>query len=378
MTETDDRSVQPGGCYSFFKWLVLLLLVGAFAYLLITRALSMLPASVNGLSDLLPNSDTAATETTPEATEESGDSDDNNDTASEPTAEPTDEPETVITWENAAVDTVNEELVLSGTAEPDTTVNVLLNDEEIGTVTADADGGWELVTPLREPGDYDVRVQLLDDDGETVLGESINKLEIPESAVAVEPEPTTVPVEQEDPVAEDDENSEKAEETAAGTDEESDTQTAITTDVDLDTFTGGIVTLSGNSTPDSDVEVVITAGEEEAVNVVTTDDAGDWSLQTVIVDPADYAVAVQEVGESAEPSLTFTLDDTVTYATKGNCLSGIPPFGTIRGDQYIVAPCEYFTLIAERLGVGFFELKHANPQIRNVEHLYPTQPINIP
>ena len=60
-------------------------------------------------------------------------------------------------------------LALSGTAPPDSTVQIYLNNELIGRATADANGRWEL-TPDRKlaPGNYDLRIDQIAPDGKVV------------------------------------------------------------------------------------------------------------------------------------------------------------------------------------------------------------------
>ena len=55
-----------------------------------------------------------------------------------------------------------------------------------------------------------------------------------------------------------------------------------------------------------------------------------------------------------------------------------PPWGRRVGYTYIVAPCEYLSIIAVRVGVSYWALLRANPQIRDPEILYPGQRLRIP
>lgn len=329
--------------YSRFKAAALFILIAAVGYILITRALNLVPDQIDSVADLLPVRPTDTTIA------------DNNAVTVEP-----------VSWEGAAIDTINDELTLNGIGTSNLTVDVFLDDESVGKTIIDDDGQWELIIPLREPGNYNVRVQLLDDN-QVVLGESGNRLEIPVATADVvpvpDPEPTKVAIEQEDPVD--------------LSDGITITSTAINTDVDLATFAGGILTLSGNSVPKSEVELVVADSNSEYGIPLTTNESGDWSLKTVITATADYTITMRDQDETIA-LLAFTIEDEAVYATGRNCLAGIPPFGTIKGNQYIVAQCEYLTLIAERLNVDFYDLVWANPQLEDIEHLYPTQPLNIP
>ncbi|MEZ4610833.1 MAG: hypothetical protein R2838_11425 [Caldilineaceae bacterium] len=50
---------------------------------------------------------------------------------------------------------------LSGTGEPNSEIEIVVDDVAVGTTTSDGDGFWSFVTRLAEPGTYTVTARLL-------------------------------------------------------------------------------------------------------------------------------------------------------------------------------------------------------------------------
>ncbi len=66
------------------------------------------------------------------------------------------------------------EIALSGTAPPDSTVQVYVDDEPIGRATADKEGRWTLKPERKvEPGSYTLRVDQVEPDGKVVARSQI-------------------------------------------------------------------------------------------------------------------------------------------------------------------------------------------------------------
>lgn len=363
--EQNDRAIRG---YHRFKWFVFLLLIAALAWLIISRSLSTIPA----VSDVVPVEPTAAALATPtleRANDESTSS------------------STSLSWDNAEIDSETETLILFGRSQPGTVVNILLDEQTVGTVPSSDEGNWELELPLPESGRYGFIAQMLDADNQ-VLGDYLSELEIPEIDIpAVEPEPVSTEPAPE-PTAEPtampteapaeattDAPAEPDESNAAASDLDQPVFNAIP---DIDGFEGGILSFAGNGTPNSAIEFVVSNDGSEQIEELQTDDIGDWSYTTVITAAGSYDISARTPGSTVDPAVSFTIANDIVYATDGNCLSGIPPFGTISGRAYVVAPCEYFSLIAERLQVSYQDLLDANPQLADVERLDPGEVINIP
>lgn len=83
-------------------------------------------------------------------------------------------------------------VVLTGTGEPGTQVNVILNGESLGTYTVGADGVWQVPLTL-DGGAYQMQVQSLDAAGNVVAESNPVTISIVGELAAVTAEPTAAP-----------------------------------------------------------------------------------------------------------------------------------------------------------------------------------------
>ena len=139
---------------------------------------------------------------------------------------------------------------LTGTGEPGSEVDVLANGESLGTTTVGEDGTWSLDTSFDEPGDYDITVNGLDDDGNTYASSEASRLSfgLPEFDFALP-----------------------------------------TFDLPTGDLRAGEFTLTGTGEPGSEVEVM---ADGESLGTTTVDEDGTWSLDTTLDEPGDYDITV--------------------------------------------------------------------------------------
>lgn len=299
--------------------------------------------------------------------------------------EPTDAPATQAvvatqppTLPAAATETGSNILSLTGNGTPGATVEILIDGQVVGTALVGGDGTWSFTTELAEPGDHTIGVRTAE----------------ATSTVTVTP-----------------------------------------------TLVGGVLLLTGNGDPGSEVQILID-GEVAGSTQVGSD--GTWSFTSTLTEPGDHTINVQSVGEATAPTFTtptegaelppgevrFTgtgkpgdeviLSDngvlagtaivnsggewSVIYKPAGGVHTfGVRPAGnpalaaTVTatvlsppvtrcvgepgvnlGEAYIVGACDTLTRISRITGVSLSALIAANPQIKNPDVIIPGQVIDIP
>jgi large repetitive protein len=147
---------------------------------------------------------------------------------------------------------------LTGTGEPGTEVQIVVDGEPVGRVTVDSEGKWSFPFELPDSGDYDISVQSLDASGAVVAASQ---------AVAV-----------------------KVSEATAGL-------TVPTIDLPSEGFPVGDITLTGMGEPGSEVQVVV---DGQPAGKVMVDSAGKWSLPFELLNLGDHEISVQSVDASGE------------------------------------------------------------------------------
>ncbi|NJN92738.1 MAG: hypothetical protein HC875_00945 [Anaerolineales bacterium] len=176
--------------------------------------------------------------------------------------------------EAPALDSLDEvtagEVTLTGTGEPGSEVEIVVDGKVVGQATVDSDGKWSFATDLPDAGEYEISVQSVDADGK-VLAES--------NAVAL-----TVAEALEAPALD-----------------------------SLNEVTAGEVTLTGTGEPGSEVEIVV---DGKVVGKTTVGRNGQWSFAADLSEAGDYKISVQGVGEagsvgaaSAEMSIAVAPED---------------------------------------------------------------------
>ncbi|WP_420629524.1 Ig-like domain-containing protein [Candidatus Leptofilum sp.] len=251
------------------------------------------------------------------------------------------------TFDLPEADLAGGDVTLTGTGTPGSEVEIVVNGEVVGTAVVADDGTWSL--PINLPaGDYELALRTVDGEG-----------------TAVETDPFAFSLA-----------------TAAPTlDEPADGSSAD----------GGELTFSGMGEPGSEVEIL--DGDEVVGTAVVADD-GTWSFSYTpaagdhtfgvraagVSEPAaTSSVTVAEASDSSASSSTGasgSSDGAEASVPAGFCSEAGP--GIDQGDTYVVAPCEWLTKIANRLGIPYADLISVNPQIADPNLIHPGQVINLP
>ena len=221
---------------------------------------------------------------------------------------------------------------LKGTGTPGSKVELWADGKLLGSTTVGADGTWSLDADL-PAGKHTLTARAVDASGKVLAESAPLSWEVPQiPAVA----PTlTLPAKVE---------------------------------------AGQPVKLSGTGAPGAEIEIV-EDGKVIGKAVVAAD--GTWSYSYT---PAagEHTLLVRAAGDTslASASQKFSMPAPATAAppaTSGEC--GV---GEDRGTTYVVARCEYMSLIAKRVGVTLAALIAANPEVTNPDLIYPGQILNLP
>ena len=143
----------------------------------------------------------------------------------------------------------------SGKGEPNSSLQLLLNDKLIDTVKVDKDGNWSWEGDVPTPGEYRVSAQLVDDDGKTVLANTKSLLyRVPDSA----------------------------------------SENAPTFVVQANQETG-VIELSGSAEPTKTIQIVV---NNEIKETLKSDENGVWSWSNNFIEPGSYNVSAQLIDDA--------------------------------------------------------------------------------
>ena len=306
----------------------------------------------------------------------------------------------------------NELLTIAGTGDTRCeSIRFIIDGKEVGSSVPDADGSWAItMADLPKAGSYMSEIEC-DAEG-NVYTAAPRSFELPEApavadAVATEPgsasaESAEVSTDNSDQVNEEADAAEVETETEESVDEANaeaalveeaqdaetpDEQPAVDPNVkqpefwiaqDLAKYNGGPLLIKGTANRGQIIEVILDSGTTQVSDTATADDNGDWAMRAMLTEPGNYSVRAQLAGTSAEPATNVVVPNGLVFGSKGDCIGKTPAYGTIEGKNYIVNHCEFFSLIADRLGVTFAELRAANQQIINLDYITAGDTINIP
>ncbi|MGC9393712.1 MAG: LysM peptidoglycan-binding domain-containing protein [Anaerolineae bacterium] len=324
--------------YNWFKLAGTLILTCLFVFLLLrvrgeAATLPVAPPTTSATVQMLPGTKSAsqAASQTPEPT-----------TAATPTQSvpETEEPEVPLKAPVISAPKVDAEgmTTFAGTGTPGSLVEVWTDDKRVGQADVGEGGTWTFVVPL-DPGDYNFAARAVDDSGTTLAESPAFKFVVP----APEQAPT------------------------------------LTTPQPGALIAGNMVTLAGAGTPGAEIEI-LDEGKVLSTTVVQPD--GTWT-HACFCDSGTRLLSVQNAGEPESVSESVTVqvalvpmslpDDLVCDEDDENI-----PLGTDHGTVYVVAPCEYIGLIADRVGVDLADLLAVNPQVTDPDRIEPGQILNLP
>lgn len=403
------------------KWFGLLFILFVLAGIVLTRPLweFMLP----GAATPPPPTVIADVPTTPARSDGPAD-----DATAAPELEAT--PESLvepvaITGAEIAAGATGEMLLLYGSAAPNCPIDVLLDGAALGQTQSDEAGGWTLNVLSPAPGEY-VLQAICNQGGELISSAETPfiipaPVATPDGAATAEPdvsatetltptldtseeptdlppddtagvppgeetgggetgsEPTATPTALPEPTAEATPTPEVTDEATPAPEATATPETVIETltpptfsiSNDLAEYVGGPLRLIGRGTPGDGVTVRVTAADGSVVDETgaTVNADGNWGAYALIAGAGDYAVEAEAAGVPAEP-IAISVPE-ADFGAAGSCRGRVPPLGTLdrAALTYTVADCEYFSLIANRLGVSFSELQAANPQLTDLNLL---------
>ena len=332
------RTPQSIRRYNWFKLAGTLILVGLFVFLLLrsqgkAATLPIVDPTTVSTAQTLPASQavTQSASQTPEPTKTTA-------APTQPVPE-TEEPESVKAPVMSAPKVGAEGMAtFTGTGTPGSLVEVWADDARVGQATVGEDGAWAFDVQL-DPGDYDFSARAVDASG-VMLAES-------PSFKFVVPAPVQAPT--------------------------------LTTPQSGALIAGNVVTLAGTGTPGAKIEI-LDQGEVLSTTVVQPD--GTWT-HACFCDSGTRLLSVQNAGEPESVSEAVAVqvamvpvswpDDLVCDEDDENI-----PLGTDHGTVYVVAPCEYIGLVADRVGVDLVDLLAVNPQVTDPDRIEPGQILNLP
>jgi hypothetical protein len=236
--------------------------------------------------------------------------------------------------------------VLTGTGEPGSDVQVLIDGEVVDVTEVDDGGTWSLDMSLVEPGDHELRVQALDASGEVVA-----EADPVEVSLAGEAAPEGAP-------------EGGGEEAAAPA-----TVPELLFPVDGADVIAGRLTLIGPGQPGAGVEIL-----DGSVVLGTTqvDADGEWRF-TFEPQARMYQFAVRSVGDTTTPS--GSIEVRIAGDKDIDCFSNP---GIDRGDVYVVGTCDTLEDISKLKGISLEDLEAANSQIDDPDMVYPGDFVTIP
>ncbi len=260
-------------------------------------------------------------------------------------------------------------VTISGSGPADQAIQVLIDESVVGRATSDADGRWNLVTRLDQPGT--VSVSAAGEDGTSSPPVELEIVDNVEAAAEPTSEPTdeTIGVEgtelaapsAETPVVEtesaatetaDDGSIDATDQSAADRNSVIDLGSASDGDLQVDPnlsttpLAAGFITLAGIGPANEEVQVLI---EQASVGSVLTDAAGRWNFVTRLNLPGTYEVSVADAdGMSSEPVVVEVVEK-VILAT---AVPATTPDGALAPVTPIPAPVPAETAESPEDGTG--------------------------
>jgi hypothetical protein len=244
--------------------------------------------------------------------------------------------------------------VLTGTGEPGSDVQILVDGEVADVAEVDDDGTWSLDLSVLMPGDHELIVQALDASGEVVAEAEPVEVSLTGEAAA-----------------------EAAAETAAegGGEEAAAPATSVTGPPEIvfpidgaDVIVGRL-TLIGPGQPGTEVEIL---DGSAALGTAQVGADGEWRF-TFEPQTGAYQFAVRSAGDTTSPDGFVAVR--VAADTDVDCFSNP---GIDRGEVFVVGTCDTLEDISKIKGVSLDDLEAANSQIADPNMVYPGDFVTIP
>jgi hypothetical protein len=227
-----------------------------------------------------------------------------------PTAEATEVAEAPATGvaptlDSPGADVAAGQVTLTGSGEPGSQVQVIVDGEPAGKATVDSQGQWSLPIDLPDPGEHSISVQSLDDSGAGGAASQTMTVTVGEAAAG-----GAIP----------------------------------TVDLPGDELTSGKVTLTGTGEPGSEVQVLV---DGQPVGKVTVDSEGKWSLPTELATAGEHEIRVQSVDDSGK--VVAASDNVQLTVVEGAAASEEPVVPAEEdGEAYIVQADDWLSKLADK------------------------------
>lgn len=202
------------------------------------------------------------------------------------------------------------ELTLTGTGEPGSEVQIVLDDEIIGTATVDENGFWSWSGIIDEAGDYEVVINVIDSNGD-VLAMS-------------EPAPLTVMAAEgaEPPV--------------------------LISPQTGDSLLASSQTFRGTGEPETTLEFLL---DGESIGTATVRDNGSWSFSETIDEPGEVELVINvldaegEVINSTEPATLAIIEPEVETSTANE---PVDETGFVCQEEYVVVADDWLSKLSDK------------------------------
>ncbi|MCB0177912.1 MAG: hypothetical protein KDI62_06770 [Anaerolineae bacterium] len=229
----------------------------------------------------------------------------------------------VPTLDEPAADVTAGEVTLTGTGEPGSEVEIMVNGQSLGTATVDEDGTWRFTGTIDEPGEVEIVVNALDARGRIITSTDPTLYTITGSPA--EPSAPTLA----SPLA--------------GA-----------------SLLAGRQTFRGTGEPGSEVEVVV---DGEVIGTATVRSNGTWFLSAEIDDPGEVEVTINALDEdgkvtaSSEPvtvTLTASESEEATASTDEEAAKPVDSTpaadetGLVCEEEYIVVADDWLSKLADK------------------------------
>ncbi|MCB0166765.1 MAG: hypothetical protein KDI79_21240 [Anaerolineae bacterium] len=190
-------------------------------------------------------------------------------------------------------------LSLQGMGTPGSQIEIMIDGKKVGTATVRSTGRWTFATTMDEPGDYDLVINSLDEDGEVVASST------PQTLSLAEPEDTATDT------------------------------TGPTLDTPAENVTAGDVTLTGTGEPGSKVEIVV---DGQNLGTATVDEDGTWRFTGTFDEPGDVEIVINaldakgKIITSTDPTL-YTIIGPTADASAPTLVSPLTGASLLTGRQ---------------------------------------------
>ena len=202
------------------------------------------------------------------------------------------------------------EIALTGTGEPGSELQIVVDGVPVETVGVDENGRWAVTTALAEPGQYAIGLSALDETGSVVAMATAITLDVaaPDTDVARMTDIAEPDVVAEPDVAEAPETVVAPEPAEAGSPATQEPSSSLAVDAMDEPVAPGFVTFSGTGPAGSQVTVNV---DEMVAGRALVEPDDTWVFVTRIGETGVYSVsATDETGLSSAPVL-LTVTDTV-------------------------------------------------------------------